>query len=74
MMPLDLQPGLSAETAADLAGRWDDGGLRVGDEIRLGGERYAVTGFDPVSVQARRLYLLNLETGLACRLTVPDRR
>lgn len=34
--------------------------------------RYTVTGFDPVSVQIRRLYLMNLDTGSQTRLTVPD--
>lgn len=72
MSPLDLQSGLSSETAARLAEEWDQGRLRVGDEIRLGGTRYTVTGFDPVSVQVRRLYLMSLDTGSQTRLTVPD--
>lgn len=73
MTPLDLQSGLSSETAENLAGRWDEGRLRVGGEIRLGGSRYTVTGFDPVSVQVRRMYLMNLDTGLQTWLTVPGR-
>ena len=37
--------------------------MDIGDTIIYGGKRYSVSGFDPVGVEPRMLYLEDPETG-----------
>lgn len=39
-----------------------EGRLTVGSELEVDGRRYRVTGFDPVSVRPRGVYVQELET------------
>jgi len=42
---------------------WQEGGVEVGRVIDVGGRRYRIRGFDPVSVRPRSLYLEEVGTG-----------
>lgn len=49
--------------AEDARPRASDCGVRLGDEIVIGNRVFIVRGVDPMSLDARRVYLEDAETG-----------
>ena len=46
--------------------------MQIGDHVTIGGRRYVVRGFDPMSVPERRVELEDVETGECVRIPLEE--
>jgi hypothetical protein len=58
--PVVAPVALQREVGMRLRRLWQEGAISVGGEIDVGGRRFRVRGFDPVSVRPRCLYVEEL--------------
>lgn len=61
--PVAAPAELQRELGELLARLLREGGLSLGRVIDVGGRRYRIRGFDPVSVRPRSLYVEDVGTG-----------